>query len=193
MRLECKFNNLTGESVKHLSGLIVANGSIRFCSLDGNTLGGDGESSVFEELSESLSKCTNLVHLSLSNCNLTIKSSRFLLESVKQCPSLIMLDLSENNLPFKEIQEIQENLKITRKEHQRQRLFEFEERSKLIQEKEHLTVEGIEKILKLRKEMNNGGDNRRKYSEKQLLRILRDYMPNAQTHRKKNKAKKAKI
>jgi len=54
----------------------------------------------------------------------------------------------------------------------------FRQIAKLIQEKEHLTVEGIEKILKIRKEMNNGGDNRRKYSDTQLLRILRDYMPN---------------
>ena len=50
----------------------------------------------------------------------------------------------------------------------------FKQIAKLLEKKEHLTIEGIEKILKLRKKMNNGGDNRRKYSDKQILRILRD-------------------
>lgn len=54
----------------------------------------------------------------------------------------------------------------------------FRQIAKLIETKDHLTVEGIQEILKIRKEMNNGGDNRRKYSDRQLLRILRDYMPN---------------
>ena len=53
----------------------------------------------------------------------------------------------------------------------------FKQIAKLIENKDHLTVEGIQKILKLRKEMNDGG--KRKYSDKEILRILRDYMPNA--------------
>jgi hypothetical protein len=46
----------------------------------------------------------------------------------------------------------------------------------LIENGDHLTVEGIERILKIRKEMNDGG--KRKYSDEEILRILRDYMPN---------------
>ena len=52
----------------------------------------------------------------------------------------------------------------------------FQKITKLIETKDHLTVEGIKEILKIRKDMNDGG--KRKYSEKEILRILRDYMPN---------------
>lgn len=52
----------------------------------------------------------------------------------------------------------------------------FKQIAKLIQNEDHLTIEGIEKILEIRKEMNDGG--KRKYSDKEILRILRDYMPN---------------
>ena len=52
----------------------------------------------------------------------------------------------------------------------------FQQIAKLIAQKEHLTVEGIHKILKLRSKMNDGG--KRKYSDAQIVRILRDYMPN---------------
>ena len=52
----------------------------------------------------------------------------------------------------------------------------FKQIAKLIQNEDHLTIEGIEKILEIRKEMNDGG--KRKYSDKDILRILRDYMPN---------------
>jgi hypothetical protein len=45
----------------------------------------------------------------------------------------------------------------------------------LIENQEHLTREGIEEILRIRKEMNDGG--KRKYSDEEILRILRDYMP----------------
>ena len=48
----------------------------------------------------------------------------------------------------------------------------FQQIAKLIAQKEHLTVEGIQKILKLRSQMNDGG--KRKYSDDQILRILRD-------------------
>ena len=51
----------------------------------------------------------------------------------------------------------------------------FQQIAKLIENKDHLTVEGIKKILKIRKEMNDGG--KRKYSDEEILRILRDYMP----------------
>ena len=53
----------------------------------------------------------------------------------------------------------------------------FQQIAKLIERKEHLTLEGIQEILKIRKEMNDGG--KRKYSDQEILRILRDYMPNA--------------
>ena len=53
----------------------------------------------------------------------------------------------------------------------------FQQIAKLIEQKEHLTVEGVKKILQLRAKMNNGGN--RKYSDDHILRILRDYMPNA--------------
>jgi hypothetical protein len=52
----------------------------------------------------------------------------------------------------------------------------FKKIAKLIENKDHLTIEGIEQILKIRKEMNDGG--KRKYSDEEILRILRDYMPN---------------
>ncbi len=53
----------------------------------------------------------------------------------------------------------------------------FQQIAKLIQRKDHLTIEGIQQILKLREKMNDGG--KRKYSDEEILRILRDYMPNA--------------
>jgi hypothetical protein len=52
----------------------------------------------------------------------------------------------------------------------------FKKLAKLIETKDHLTKEGIQEILKIRKEMNDGG--KRKYSDEEILRILRDYMPN---------------
>ena len=52
----------------------------------------------------------------------------------------------------------------------------FQQIAKLIESKDHLTVSGIEKIVRIRRDMNDGG--KRKYSEKEILRILRDYMPN---------------
>ena len=52
----------------------------------------------------------------------------------------------------------------------------FKQIAKLIENGDHLTIEGIEKILEIRKEMNDGG--KRKYSDEEILRILRDYMPN---------------
>ncbi len=53
----------------------------------------------------------------------------------------------------------------------------FKQIAKLIEQKDHLRVEGILTILEIRKEMNDGG--KRKYSDEEILRILRDYMPNA--------------
>ena len=53
----------------------------------------------------------------------------------------------------------------------------FQQIAKLIETKDHLTVKGIQEILKIRKDMNDGG--KRKYSDKEILRILRDYIPNA--------------
>ena len=51
----------------------------------------------------------------------------------------------------------------------------FQQIAKIIETKEHLTIQGIKEILKIRKEMNDGG--KRKYSDQEILRILRDYMP----------------
>ena len=53
----------------------------------------------------------------------------------------------------------------------------FKKIAKLIENQDHRTVEGILEIVKIRKEMNDGG--KRKYSDEEILRILRDYMPNA--------------
>ena len=58
-------------------------------------------------------------------------------------------------------------------------LSKFKQIAKLIEQKDHLRVEGIVKILKIRKEMNDGG--KRRYSDDEILRILRDYMPNAKS------------
>ena len=44
----------------------------------------------------------------------------------------------------------------------------FQQIAQLIEKKEHLTVEGIKKILKLRKDMNNGGSTLR-YSDEKIL------------------------
>jgi hypothetical protein len=51
----------------------------------------------------------------------------------------------------------------------------FQKIAKLIETKDHLTIKGIKEILKIRKDMNDGG--KRKYSDEEILRILRDYMP----------------
>jgi hypothetical protein len=52
----------------------------------------------------------------------------------------------------------------------------FQKIAKLIETQDHLTVKGIQEILEIRKEMNDGG--KRNYSDEEILRILRDYMPN---------------
>ena len=52
----------------------------------------------------------------------------------------------------------------------------FKQIAKIIDNDNHLTIEGILEILEIRKEMNDGG--KRKYSDEEILRILRDYMPN---------------
>ena len=48
----------------------------------------------------------------------------------------------------------------------------FKQIAKLMEKKDHLTVDGIQEILEIRKEMNDGG--KRKYSDEEILRILRD-------------------
>ena len=53
----------------------------------------------------------------------------------------------------------------------------FQAIAELIERKEHRTVEGILKILEIRKTMNDGG--KRTYSDDEIVRILRDYMPDA--------------
>jgi hypothetical protein len=55
----------------------------------------------------------------------------------------------------------------------------FKQIAKLIEKKDHLTFDGIKKIVEIRKDMNDGG--KRKYSDEEILRILRDYMPNAES------------
>jgi intein-encoded DNA endonuclease-like protein len=52
----------------------------------------------------------------------------------------------------------------------------FRQIAKLIANGDHLTSEGIKKIVEIRKNMNDGG--KRKYSDEEILRILRDYTPN---------------
>ena len=48
----------------------------------------------------------------------------------------------------------------------------FKQISKLIQQKSHLTEEGIKEILKIRSNMNDGGANRGKYQDKEILSLL---------------------
>ena len=52
----------------------------------------------------------------------------------------------------------------------------FRKIAKMYENKEHLTEDGIKEILKLRNQMNDGG--KRKFSDQEILRILRDHMPN---------------
>jgi len=46
----------------------------------------------------------------------------------------------------------------------------FKQIAKLMDKKDHLTPEGIQEILKIRKDMNDGG--KRKYSDKEILNLL---------------------
>jgi len=45
----------------------------------------------------------------------------------------------------------------------------FKKIARLMQERKHLTEEGIREILKIRTEMNDGGAGRRKYSDEEIL------------------------
>ncbi len=45
----------------------------------------------------------------------------------------------------------------------------FQQIARLIEKKEHLTVEGIKEILQIRKDMNDGGSGQRKYSDEEIL------------------------
>ena len=45
----------------------------------------------------------------------------------------------------------------------------FKKIARLMQERKHLTEEGIREILKIRAEMNDGGAGRRKYSDDEIL------------------------
>ena len=49
----------------------------------------------------------------------------------------------------------------------------FEQIAKLIAEDEHLNKNGIRRILEIRKSMNNGGAGRRKYSDAEILRLVK--------------------
>lgn len=48
----------------------------------------------------------------------------------------------------------------------------FKQLSKIIENKEHLTRKGIEKILLIRKEMNDGGGGRREFSDDEIIQIF---------------------
>ena len=48
----------------------------------------------------------------------------------------------------------------------------FMEIADLIQKKEHLNEEGIKRILDVRRTMNDGGVNKRKYSDEEIIGIL---------------------
>ncbi|WP_027002202.1 LAGLIDADG family homing endonuclease [Hugenholtzia roseola] len=50
----------------------------------------------------------------------------------------------------------------------------FVQIAQIIQEERHLTKEGIAQILRIRKEMNNGGANRRKYADEDILQDLNE-------------------
>jgi hypothetical protein len=56
----------------------------------------------------------------------------------------------------------------------------FVQITQLIREEKHLTKEGIVEILAIRKEMNNGGANRRKYAEEEILSDLQTNFKNPQ-------------
>lgn len=62
-------------------------------------------------------------------------------------------------------------------EKKQQNFEKFQQIAKMMEKKKHLTVEGIQKIIEIREDMNDGG--KRKYSNEELLRILRDYTPDA--------------
>ena len=53
----------------------------------------------------------------------------------------------------------------------------FKQIAKIVSTGGHKTKDGVEKIVEIRREMNDGG--KRKYSDDDILRILRDYTPNA--------------
>jgi len=64
----------------------------------------------------------------------------------------------------------------------------FKEIAKIMEEGRHNTEEGVREILRIRREMNDGGAGRRKYSDEEILRrrnppdshpgrILRDHTP----------------
>ena len=48
----------------------------------------------------------------------------------------------------------------------------FKEISRIISEKDHLNKDGIIKILSIRKQMNDGGAGRRKFSDQQILEVF---------------------
>jgi len=48
----------------------------------------------------------------------------------------------------------------------------FQKLAELIKDKKHTTENGIKQILMIRKEMNDGGAMRRKYSDQQILHLL---------------------
>jgi hypothetical protein len=49
----------------------------------------------------------------------------------------------------------------------------FQKLARLIENKEHLTETGIENILRIRKQMNDGGAGRRKYSDVEILQYFK--------------------
>ena len=49
----------------------------------------------------------------------------------------------------------------------------FRQIATLIAQKEHLTRNGVKKILKIREQMNDGGAGRRKYSDAEILKLMK--------------------
>ena len=57
----------------------------------------------------------------------------------------------------------------------------FRQIAQLIRDKKHLDEEGIRRILKIRREMNDGGVQRRRYSDKEILGELGRKSPETNT------------
>ena len=49
----------------------------------------------------------------------------------------------------------------------------FKKLARLIDDKKHLNIEGVKEILEIRRDMNDGGAHRRKYSDDEILDLMR--------------------
>lgn len=133
-KLELDYNNFTPFFLKKLSEMILFNKKIQFLSIEGNYLTDGQNEDNMRLFCDSLKKNTSLIFLNFSYTGINDLCAELLLETLLVNDTLIMIHLQGNIINYEILQKIQEKLILNTRKFERQRLFEFNERTNLRQE-----------------------------------------------------------